>query len=83
MRELRLLLALEQYYILSMNPGNNSLKVAGGTSGGIAVADINRLKHSRPLFLYAENVLLYVFFSIYEGPNSAKKLLKVGSQTIA
>jgi hypothetical protein len=35
LQELRLLLALEQYYILTLNPGNNDILVAGGSPGGM------------------------------------------------
>lgn len=35
LQELRLLIALEQYYILALNPGNNDILVAGGSPGGM------------------------------------------------
>jgi group I intron endonuclease len=46
LRELRLLLALEQYYLLSLNPQNNTLYVAKGSPGGMAIAENNRMKNS-------------------------------------
>jgi len=84
LREVRLMLALEQYYMLLLNPQNNTIYVADGSPGGQKVAELNREKHSRSSYLYlAEGmVLLYTFSGSFQGPNSMRVLLSMGKETL-
>jgi hypothetical protein len=82
LQELRLLLAAEQYYLLSMNPVNNTLYVAGGSPGGMRVADINREKNSQKLYMYYKGYLLYIFSSIKVGTNSFVTVLSSSDVTL-
>lgn len=79
---MRLLLALEQYYLLSMNPGNNDLKVAAASPGGMAVAERNRELNREGVYVYLDNVLLGVFPATFEGPGNFKESMKISNNVI-
>lgn len=64
LRETRLLIALEQYYILSLVPEYNTLMVASGSPGGKAVAEQTARLQSIPLYLYVGSTVVYVFNSM-------------------
>lgn len=51
LQEGRLLLALEQYYILSLVPALNTLKVVNETPGGMRLSENNSIKKSVPILL--------------------------------
>lgn len=76
LQELRLLLALEQYYILRDNPGNNSMQVAGGSPGGMATAESNRAALSVPVYVYLDGILVHVFEAMSRGENGMATLLE-------
>ena len=82
LRELRLLLALEQYYILVQNPGNNDILVAGGSPGGMWLSEINSLTSSIPLYLYIEGKLIYIFNSMNGITNDAVSILRTSTHII-
>lgn len=80
---MRLLLVLEQYYMLTDNPINNTLYVANGSPGGMAVAELNRARISQPVFLYKDGVLVATFSSKKTGDNSAAVVLGLSSNLVA
>lgn len=82
LQELRFLLALEQYYILSLNPGNNDIIVAGGSPGGMWLSEINSIATSIPLYLYLKGQLIYVFNSMNGITNDAVSILRTSSNII-
>jgi hypothetical protein len=82
LRELRLLLALEQYYLLK-DPQNNSLLVAAGSPGGQRVAEANRERNRQAVYMYLGDTLIYVFSSVSQGPNSLCTLLSTSRNTVA
>lgn len=82
LQELRLLLALEQYYILTLNPGNNDILVAGGSPGGMWLSEINSLATSIPLYLYLEGQLIYIFNSMNGITNDAASILRTSTTII-
>lgn len=61
LRELRLLLALEQFYILSMNPGNNDIMVAAGSPGGKHLAAKLKALYGWKVYVYLGDKLLHIF----------------------
>lgn len=69
--EKRFLLALEQYYILALNPQYNTLMVANGSPGGERVAKASSLALSIPIYVYREGILIYIFDSMSGMTNSA------------
>lgn len=82
LQELRLLLALEQYYILTLNPGNNDILVAGGSPGGMWLSEINSLATSIPLYLFLEGQLIYIFNSMNGITNNATSILRTSTNII-
>jgi hypothetical protein len=80
---MRLLLAFEQYYMLTGHPDNNTLYVAKGSPGGMAVAEHNRELNSQPVFLYKDDVLIATFSSKNTGINSAAVVLTLSRNVIA
>jgi len=58
-----------------MDPQNNTLYVAGGSPGGMAVSQRNSDTMSQPVNLYMDGVLLYEFKSRYGKYNSANSVL--------
>ena len=64
LQEVRLLLALEQYYILALTPLNNALMVANGSPGGKHLAQQNSLLNSIPLVLSIGEKAIYLFNSM-------------------
>lgn len=79
---MNLLLALEQYYLLVMNPANNTLMVAGGSPGGMAVAEKNRELNRKTVYVYRDDILLGVFPATFEGPSNLQDSMKIGVNTI-
>lgn len=82
LRELRLLLGLEQYYILTINPQNNMLYVAGGPPGGMRTAERNREKNSLKTYMYLNDLLIYVFKARGSGPTGMCTLLNCSNAPI-
>lgn len=82
LRELRLLIALEQYYILTLNPGNTSNLVAEGSPGGMHLSESNSALASIPVYMYLGNVLLYIFTSTGGLHNSVNSVLGVSLQSV-
>lgn len=78
----QLLLALEQYYILSMNPVNNSLLVVGTSPGGSWLSQINSATNSVPISMYLNGALIYVFNSMVGMTNSAVSILRIKTNTL-
>jgi hypothetical protein len=78
----QLLLALEQYYILSMNPVNNSLLVVGTSPGGSWLSQTNSATNSVPISMYLNGVLIYVFNSMVGMSNSAVSVLRIKTNTL-
>jgi hypothetical protein len=74
---MRFLLALEQYYILALDPANNSLIVAGGSPGGQHLSQSNSALASVPVYMYLGNVLLYIFSSTGGLHNSVNSVLGI------
>lgn len=82
LQEKRLMLALEQYYMLSEKPVNNTLYVAAGSPGGQRVAEANRLLNRKPIFMYLDNKLIFKFESLINGENSIANILNVSSNPL-
>lgn len=70
-QELRFLVALKQYYILSDKPANNSVLVAEESPGGEHLSE----QFAKPIFMYQQGVLLYKFNSFSKSINSVALLL--------
>lgn len=81
-QEVRLLIALEQYFILSMNPKYNTLMVANGSPGGMRVAKISSLALSIPIYVYVNKILVYIFDSMAGMTNNAITGLNVSTKSI-
>jgi hypothetical protein len=76
-----LILCLEQYYILILNPSLNYLKVAGSNpivEHSKSHIDSIKLANSKPVFLYLNDNLIYKASSTIE----LAKNLKIGKSTI-
>lgn len=82
LKDLRLLLALEQYYILTTNSDYNILKVANGSPGGMRIALQNSLANSIPIYLYMNGALVYVFDSLNGMTNNAVECMHTTTSTI-
>lgn len=82
LQALRFVLALEQYYILSLNPVNNSLLVVASSPGGKWLSQANSLINSAPICMFYNTVLIYVFNSMVGMTNSALSALKIKSNTL-
>lgn len=86
--DLPLLYSLEQYYILSLNPGNNSLLVVGTSPGGKWLSEANSLTNSVPIHMYqitnpgSAPKLIYVFNSMVGISNNALSALGTKSNTL-
>lgn len=68
--------------MLTMNPVNNTLYVAGGSPGGMRVAESNRTLLQESVFLYLGDALLFHFLSKKEGPLSVVNALQMALETI-
>jgi len=75
LKHLRLLIALEQYYILSLNPGNTSNLVAAGSPGGMHLSETNSAINGVPIHMYFQGELLYIFSSTGGLYDSVKSVL--------
>lgn len=64
------LIAAEQYFILSMDPALNSQLIAGYAGGGQHLAESNSLINSKSMYMYFNNMLVYVFNSTAGMTNS-------------
>lgn len=76
-----LILCLEQYYILNLNPSLNSLKVAGSNpivEHTKCHIDSIKLANSKPVFVYLNENLIYKASSTIELANN----LGIGKSTI-
>lgn len=82
LREERLLLALEQYYILMSNPAYNDLKVVNKTPGGMRLSEHNSVLNSVPLYVLLDGQLIYVFDSLNGLTNNAMTGLSASTNTI-
>lgn len=82
LREERLLLALEQYYILMSNPAYNDLKVVNKTPGGMRLSQHNSVMNSVPLYASRDGKLIYVFDSLNGLTNNAITGLGASTNTI-
>lgn len=69
--------------MLTDNPINNTLYVANGSPGGMAVADLNRERINQPVFLYKDGVLVATFSSKNTGDNSAAVVLGISPNIVA
>lgn len=78
----RCLLALEQYYILSMNPGNNSLFVVNTSPGGKWLSEANSVTNSVQINMFHNGELIYVFNSMVGLTNNALSALSVKSNDL-
>lgn len=78
----RLLLALEQFYILSLNPLYNDLLVIGSPPGGKWLSEVNSVTNSTPISMFLNGVLIYTFNSMVGHTNSALSILHVKSNTL-
>ena len=82
LQERRLLLALEQYYILSLDPALNTLKVVNETPGGMRLSENNSIKKSVPIFVSIGSQLVYVFDSLNGVNNSAMSGFNASTNSI-
>ena len=82
LREAWLLIALEQYYILALNPGNNDILVAAGSPGGMWLSERNSATNGIPLYAYLDGQLIYIFNSLIGITNSAVGVLQVSVNTL-
>lgn len=81
--ELRFTLALEQYYMFSMYPANNSIMVAAGSPGGEYLRLYNSTLMSEPVYMYESGILLYVFKSISGQFDSVNSTLGINHNSVA
>jgi hypothetical protein len=78
----RLLLALEQYYILSLNPANNTLMVVNGSPGGMRISAQNSITNGTPIAVFMDSQLIYVFHSLNGLSNDAVTGLRASTTTL-
>ena len=83
LRDIRLTLALEQYYLLSINPQNNTLYVADGSPGGMAVAESHRKINSKKVYMFEDDKLVHIFDGTTTGPGGMATIIGAGNHAIA
>lgn len=77
-----LLLVLEQYYILSLNPSNKILKVVNGSPGGMRISAQNSITNSTSIAVTMNGLLIFVFNSMNGITNNAVNGLGATSKSI-
>lgn len=82
LQEMRLLLALEQYYILSLTPQNNALMVVNASPGGKWLSEANSITNSVPITMHHNDEPIYVFNSMNGLTNNALSTLKIKSNDL-
>ena len=82
LQEERLLHGLEQYYILSLNPGLNTLKVVNGIPGGMRISAHNSQMTSVPIYVSISDQIVYIFDSLNGITNNAMTGLNASTNTI-
>lgn len=82
LQEQRLLIALEQYYIMTMNPKLNSIYVVNETPGGMHLSENNSKLMSVPIYVSIAGVPVFMFDSLNGITNNAITALGASTNSI-